>query len=258
MKHLEHRRKCRIAQAEKLPHNLYERMRCHIVRVVQEQGGHISGAAKELGCSESTVRRYLKFISFEKLLRAPELEERFDWRSMTRNRWEKLLKNHPAFISRLPGKNNLTAINELEIILCQPQLAVHFDLQKWNDLELEFCWSRLLQIHPEFASQCNFAMITALAAKDLLSKQPQFFDRIRIETLWPYHWQELLERQPQIGEKMEMLPSGDWPFNFKVCYLRNHPEFEPEFNEWDKIAEEDWLDIRRDQPGVWERHHNQN
>lgn len=48
------------------------------------------------------------------------------------------------------------------------------------------------------------------------------------------------------------------PFNFKVCYLRLHLEYESEFTEWDRISMEDWPDLERDQPEVYKRHFDPN
>lgn len=251
----EHRRKCRIAQAEHLSDNLYERIRTHIVRVMRESENNVHYTAEKLGCSESTVRRYMKMVPFEHLMRNPALADRFDWRSMTCRKWEKLLRKHPDFIHRLPRKNGLTVANELNILLSQPGLSEYFDLQEWNSLGLSDFWSRLLQKHPEFAPECDFTLITAVSAMNLLVKQPQFFDRIKIETLLPYHWEFLLERQPAILAKMEAKPHEEWPFNFKVFYLRIHPEFENEFQDWEKIDWTDWEDIQRDQPELYVRHH---
>ena len=75
---------CRKVQAEKLSGNLYERIRAHVVRVVKEHERDIVAAARKLGCSEATVRRYMILAPFEHLMHTPALEDCFDWRSMLR------------------------------------------------------------------------------------------------------------------------------------------------------------------------------
>lgn len=252
----EHKIQCRRSQAEHLSDNLYERIRAHVVRVVRENERNIALAACELGCSESTVRRYMKFVPFAYLMRNPTLENRFDWRSMTRKKWTKLLRKHPVMISHLPKQNNLHCLDICDILRDQPQLSSYFDLQEWNRLELGECWVNLLKKHPEFAPACDFSVITGLAAKSLLFVQPQFFDRIAVETLLPYHWKILLWKQPQLLNKMEKRSRQEWPFNFKVFYLRIHPEFEHEFQEWEKIDWTDLEDIQRDQPELYARHYD--
>ena len=233
--------------------NIYELTRMRIVRVVREYEGEVEWAAEKLGCSRSTVRRYMNFVPFEHLMRDPSLENRFDWRSMTERKWERLLQKHPCFISRLP-KKRFSCLGFVNILIAQPQLASHFDLSELNRLELEFAWSKLLAQRPEFANQCDFSVVTARAATDLLEEQPQFFDRIPLETLWAYHWTELFERQPQLEKKMLEKPHSEWPFNFWVHALQFHPELESEFDGWDKIEEQDIPDFKRTQPEMYARH----
>lgn len=252
----EHKTQCRLSQAECLSDNLYERIRAHVVRVVREYEGDIVAAARKLGCSEATVRRYMKLAPFEHLMRNPALEDCFDWRSMTPGKWRRLLSKHPGMISHLPKQNPLYCRDVCDILRKQPQLASYFDLQQWNRLELGGCWAELLEKRPEFAPACDFSVITGLAAKYLLSVQPQFFDRIALETLLPYHWEFILRKQPQLLNKLEKRSRQEWPFNFKVFYLRIHPEFEYEFQEWEKIDWMDLADIQRDQPELYARHYD--
>ena len=186
-------------------------------------------------------------------MRDPSLEDRFDWRSMTAEKWTKLLRKHPQFITRLP-KDILGCHDERDILIAQPQLGPYFDLSEWNRLELDFAWADLLSSRPQFADQCDFSIVTARAAANLLERQPQFFDRIPLETLWAYHWTELFERQPQLEKKMLAKPHSEWPFNFWVHALQYHPELEPEFDDWDKIEDQDIPDFKRTQPEMYKRH----
>ena len=78
--------------------NIYELIRMRIVRVVREYEGDLEYAAEKLGCSRATVRRYMNFVPFEHLMRDPSLENRFDWRSMTVEKWTKLLRKHPLLL----------------------------------------------------------------------------------------------------------------------------------------------------------------
>ena len=98
----EHKRKCRESAAVRCSDNIYEQMRVRIVRVVREEEYCIELAAEKLGISENTVRKYLRFVPFEHLMRDSSLENRFDWRSMTGEKWTKLLRKHPQFVTRLP------------------------------------------------------------------------------------------------------------------------------------------------------------
>lgn len=249
---LEWHKKLRSIEANRTD-NIYELTRMRIVRVVREYEGEVEWAAEKLGCSRATVRRYMNFVPFEHLMRDPSLENRFDWRSMTEEKWEKLLRKHPCFISSLP-KKRFPCLNFVNILIAQPQLAPHFDLSELNRLELEFAWSQLLSRRPEFADQCDFSVVTARAATDLLEEQPQFFDRIPLETLWAYHWTELFVRQPQLEQKMLAKPHSEWPFNFWVHALQFHPELESEFDGWGKIEDQDIPDFKRTQPEMYARH----
>ena len=249
----EHKRKCRESAAVRCSDNIYEQMRVRIVRVVREEEYCIELAAEKLGISENTVRKYLRFVPFEHLMRDPSLENRFDWRSMTGEKWTKLLRKHPQFITRLP-KDILGCRDEMEILIAQPQLGSYFDLSEWNRLELGFNWAELLSSRPQFADQCDFSVVTARAAADLLEKQPQFFDRIPLETLWAYHWTEIFRWQPQLEKKMLEKPHSEWPFNFWVHALQYHPELEAEFDGWDKIEDQDIPDFKRTQPEMYKRH----
>ena len=248
------RRKNRRSITANRTDNIYELTRMRIVRVMREYEGEVEWAGEKLGCSRSTVRRYMNFVPFEHLMRDPSLESRFDWRSMTDIKWEKLLRKHPCFISRLPKKLFLSCMGVAYILIAQPQLAPYFDLSKWNRLKSAVCWERLLSHRPEFADQCDFSVVTARAAAYLLEAQPQFFDRIPLETLWAYHWTELFERQPQLEKKMLEKPHSEWPFNFWVHALQYHPELESEFDGWDKIEEDDIPDFKRTQPEMYARH----
>jgi len=248
---LERHKKLRSITAN-LTDNIYELTRMRIVRVIRECE-EVSYAAEELGCSQSTVRRYMNFIPFERLMRDPSLEKRFDWRSMTAEKWTKLLRKHPQFITRLP-KDILGCHDERDILIAQPQLGPYFDLSEWNRLELDFAWADLLSSRPQFADQCDFSVITGRNAAYLLEKQPQFFDRIPLETLWAYHWTEIFRWQPQLEKKMLAKPHSEWPFNFWVHALQNHPELEPEFDGWDKIEDQDIPDFKRTQPEMYKRH----
>jgi hypothetical protein len=247
-------RKCREIAATKCTDNIYEQIRVRIVRVMREHG-YIDFAAEDLGVSVSTIRRYMRFVPFEHLMRDPSLENRFDWRSMTNRKWVKLLRKHPIMIRHLKKNHTLGGLEVLDILLDRPELASHFDLSEWNRLGLEFFWSDLLVRHPEFAEQCDWSKITARAAANILLRHPQFFDRIRIDTLWPYHWTGIIDRQPQIEKIMEAKPHSEWPFNYWVHAVQFHPELEPEFHGWDRIAWDDVPDFKRRQPEMYYRHH---
>ena len=234
--------------------NIHELIRMRIVRVVRECDGDHAAAAEKLGCSASTVRRYLHFVPFERMMRDPSQEKRFDWRSMDRAKWTRLLCKHPGFIARLPKKHRLSCIDVADILIAQPQLAASFDLTEWNRLGLEFCWSRLLSHRPQLAGLCDFAVITGRAAADLLEVQPRFFDRIPLDTLWAYHWTELFEWQPRLEKKMLAKPHSEWPFNYWVHALQFHPELENEFDGWDRIENQDIPDFERRQPEMYARH----
>lgn len=249
----EHRRKCRVSQAEHLSDNLYELIRAHIVRVARECE-HIPSAAQKLGCAESTVRRYLKFVPFERLMRNPALANRFDWRSMDWRRWRRLLLKYPQFADRMPQSipqiNNIVA----EILASHPETASCFDPVMLNGSPVFF--AKLLICRPEFEKYCDFSIFEEYDVKKLLCGAPQFFEHVKIETLWPYHWKKIIDRHPEILQKMEAKPHSEWPFNFKVYYLRIHPEFESEFHEWEKIDRADLADIQRDQPELYCRHYD--
>ena len=251
---LERGKRCREIAATKCTDNIYEQIRVRIVRVMREHE-NVEWAAEELGVSESTVRRYMRFVPFEHLMRDPSLENRFDWRSMTNRKWVKLLRKHPEMIRHLKKSHTLGGWEVLDILLDRPELASHFDLSEWNRLGLDFYWSHLLVRHPEFAEQCDLSIVTARAAADLLMRHPQFFDRIRIETLWPYHWTAIIHCQPQIEKIMEAKPHSEWPFNYWVHAVQFHPELEAEFDGWDKIEWADAEDIKRRQPEMYQRHH---
>ncbi len=91
----------------------------------------------------------------------------------------------------------------------------------------------------------------------LLQKRPELFDRVNLALLTAYRWHVLVTGcQPRFMDLMEARPRENWPFNFKVCYLRLHPEYESEFTEWDRISLEDWPDLERDQPDVYRCHFN--
>ncbi len=247
----EHTTKCKISQAEKLPNNLYARRRAHIVRLVREFQGNVSFAAWELGCSEATVRKYLNFVPFEHLMRNPALDKCFDWRSLSRRQWRKLLLKHPLFISRAP-KELLRYSRLLDVVIAHPETAPYFNLERLNEYPETF--ARLLSERPEFAVYCkDFSIFEEYSLKELLSCNPQYFECTRIETLWPYHWDYIIHRHPEILTKMEAKPHTEWPFNFQVYYLRNHPEFEAEFTGWEKIDEADWSDLKREQPEMYIR-----
>ena len=251
---IEHQRKCREIAATKCSDNIYEQIRVRIVRVMREHG-YIEFAAEDLGVSVSTIRRYMRFVPFEHLMRDPSLENRFDWRSMTNRKWVKLLRKHPDMIRHLKKNHTLGGLEVLDILLDRPELASHFDLSEWNRLGFEFFWSDLLVRHPEFAEQCDLSVVTARAAANLLMRHPQFFDRIRIDTLWPYHWTEIIDRQPQIEEIMNAKPHSEWPFNYWVHAVQFHPELEDEFDGWDKIEWADAADFKWRQPEMYQRHH---
>ena len=245
---------CRIEAAIHCTDNIYEQIRVRVVRVMREYKS-VPWAAEILGMSEKTVRRYLNFVPFEHLMHDPSLEKRFDWRSMTDEKWTRLLQRHPQFISRLPrNRDSLSAKNTCAILIKQPQLASRFDLDEWNRLELDITWAELLIHHPEFFKSCDFSMFSGYAAKILLCKKPFFFNRIRIETLEPYHWTECIERQPVIAEKMDALPRNKWPFNYWVHYIQFRPEAEAEFSGWNKIESADLEDLKRRQPEMYARH----
>ena len=248
---LEWHKKLRSIEANRTD-NIYELTRMRIVRVMRECED-VSYAAEELGCSRATVRRYMNFVPFEHLMRDPSLENRFDWRSMTAEKWGELLRKHPEFITRLP-KKRFPSLEVADILIAQPQLAPYFDLSEWNRLELVYCWVELLTFRPEFADQCDFSIVTARWATDLLAAQPQFFDRIPLETLRAYHWTELFMLRPQLEQKMLEKPHSEWPFNFWVHALQYHPELESEFDGWDKIEDEDVPDLKRKQPEMYARH----
>ena len=251
---IEHQRKCRVIAATKWSDNIDEQIRVRIVRVMREHG-YIEFAAEDLGVSVSTIRRYMRFVPFEHLMRDPSLENRFDWRSMTNRKWVKLLRKHPDMIRHLKKNHTLGGLEVLDILLDRPELASHFDLSEWNRLGFEFFWSDLLVRHPEFAEQCDLSVVTARAAANLLMRHPQFFDRIRIDTLWPYHWTEIIDRQPQIEEIMNAKPHSEWPFNYWVHAVQFHPELEDEFDGWDKIEWADAADFKWRQPEMYQRHH---
>ncbi|MDD7750133.1 MAG: hypothetical protein PUK77_00320 [bacterium] len=238
--------------------NIYELKRTRILRVVREHGGNLVFAAERLGCSVGTVRRSLRFVAFEHLLKDPSLADRFDWRTMTRRKWRRLLIRRPEFISRLPKRPDgdvLYSRDVAEILSRRPELAPHFDLNSWNELNLDFCWSKLLSHRPEFAALCDFAAWEeGGAVRDLLCCQPQFFDSARLELLLPYHWDILLRHQPHLSRRMEARAQREWPFGYRVYHLLHHPEDEAEFTEWDRVEEEDRLDFRREQPGIYVRH----
>ncbi len=89
----------------------------------------------------------------------------------------------------------------------------------------------------------------------LLKERPEFFDRVNLALLTAYRWHVLVTGcQPRFLKFMEARPRESWPFNFKVCYLRLHPEYESEFTGWDRVATEDWPDLERDQPDIYKRH----
>ncbi len=249
----EHLKNCRVKQAVHLPDNLYARMRAHIVRIVRECEGDICWAAEDLGCSEKMVRRYLNFVPFEHLMRNPELADRFDWRSLNERQWRKLLLKHPQFISRAP-KKLFRYIRMLDVVIAHPETAPYFDLENLNRYPESF--ARVLAARPEFAVYCkDFSIFEAHSLKELLRSNPQYFECTRIETLWPYHWDCIIYRHPEILTKMEAKPYTEWPFNFQVCYLRSHPEFETEFTGWDRIEDADRCDLKRDQPQLYARHY---
>ena len=251
----EWRRKCREAAATKCTDNIYEQIRVRIVRVMREWGD-IEWAAQKLGVSVSTIRRYMRFVPFEHLMRDPSLENRFDWRSMTKRKWVKLLRKHPNMIRHLKKKHTLGDWEVLDILSYRPELAPHFDLSEWNRYEEDnFYWSELLMRHPEFEDKCDFSTITGYVARNLLIWQPQFFDKIRIDTLWPYHWTDIIHSQPQIEEIMKVKPHSEWPFNYWVHAVQFHPELEAEFDGWDKIEWADAEDFKRRQPEIYQRHH---
>lgn len=250
----EHTRKCRESAAVRCSDNIYEQMRIRIVRVVREEEYCIELAAEKLGISENTVRKYLRFVPFEHLMRDPSLEDRFDWRSMTAEKWTKLLRKHPQFITKLPKDRWFRRLNEVDVLIAQPQLGPYFDLSIYNEAEAGYYWQELLSSRPEFADQCDFSVITGRNASYLLEKQPQFFDRIPLETLWAYHWTEIFRWQPQLEKKMLAKPHSEWPFNFWVHALQYHPELEPEFDGWDKIEDQDIPDFKRTQPEMYKRH----
>ena len=250
----EHTRKCRESAAVRCSDNIYEQMRVRIVRVVREVEYCIEDAAEILGISENTVRKYLRFVPFEHLMRDPSQENRFDWRSMTGEKWTKLLRKHPQFITKLPKDRWFRRLNEVDVLIAQPQLGPYFDLSIYNEAEAGYYWQELLSSRPEFADQCDFSVITGRNAAYLLEKQPQFFDRIPLETLWAYHWTEIFRWQPQLEKKMLAKPHSEWPFNFWVHALQNHPELEPEFDGWDKIEDMDIPDFKCNQPEMYKRH----
>ena len=177
---------------------------------------------------------------------------------MTRRKWRRLLIRRPEFITRLPKRADGNVLYEMDVaeILCRrPELAAHFDLNYWNELKLDFCWSELLSHRPEFAPQCDFSVWEeGCAVRDLLCCQPQFFDRIRLDLLKPYHWDVLLRHQPHLLRRMEARARTEWPFGYRVYHLLHHPEDEAEFTEWDRVEEADRLDFRREQPGIYARH----
>ncbi len=248
----EHKKNCRVKQAVRLPDNLYARMRAHIVRIVRESDGDVRWAARILGCSEKTVRKYLNFVPFEHLMRNPELADRFDWRSLDDSHWRRLLLKHPHFISRTP-KDLLRHVRLLDVVIAHPETAPYFNLERLNEYPDTF--ARVLSKRPEFAVYCkDFSIFEAYSLKELLCYNPQYFECTRIETLRPYHWDCMLRRHPEILTKMEAKTHTEWPFNFQVYYLRSHPEFESEFTGWDKIEDADRCDLKRDQPQLYARH----
>lgn len=250
----EHKRECRISQTTHLSGNLYERMRAHIVRIVREHVGNITLAAEELGCSESTVRRYMKFVPFEHLMRNPLRENQFDWRSMEWRRWRRLLLKHPQFADRMPVAFLRRKLIVAEVLAAHPETISLFDPAQLNDSPSFFV--KLLIRRPMFERYCDFSIFEDYDVKELLRGAPQFFERVKIETLLPYHWKEIIDRHPDILQKMEAKSHREWPFNFKVYYLRNHPDFESEFHEWDKIDWVDLEDIQREQPELYARHYD--
>lgn len=251
-------RELRTAAALHCEDNIYELKRTRILRVVREYDGSLELAAERLGCSVGTVRRSLRFVAFEHLLKDPSLADRFDWRTMTRRKWRRLLIRRPEFITRLPKRADgdvLYAMDVAEILTRRPELAPYFDLNYWNELKLDFCWSELLSHRPEFAPQCDFSVWEeGCAVRDLLCCQPQFFDRIRLDLLKPYHWDVLLRHQPHLLRRMEARARTEWPFGYRVYHLLHHPEDEAEFTEWDRVEEADRLDFRRELPGIYARH----
>ncbi len=177
---------------------------------------------------------------------------------MTDEKWMRLLRKHPQFIIRKPKNHDYSCSNACAVLVAQPQLAPYFDLKEWNRLELGFNWAKLLSHRPQLADQCNFSVIKARAATNLLKKQPQFFDKIPLETLWAYHWPELFRWQPQLEKKMLAKPRCEWPFNFGVHALQYHPELDVEFSDWNEIEDQDIPDFKRAQPEMYKRHWTEN
>lgn len=255
----EYKLQSRIAQAKYLSDNLYCRMRAHIIRVLRECEGNTEWAAEILGCSRYTIRKYSNFVPFEHLMRKPSLADRFDWRSLTRRQWLKLLLRHPQFSPRLP-KNILHLHDIVRIIIQHPTAARHFDLSQLNTNPSAFV--ELLKYRPEFDVLCsNWSIFQWHDLGELLQYQPKYFDRTpKIDTLCPFFWHEIVTRnqalyhRSEVLDKMELRPPREWPFSFKVYYLRSHPEFEAEFHEWNQIDVADREDIKHDQPELYARH----
>ena len=239
--------------AERDSENIYEQIRMRVVQLMQEYKD-AEWTAEILGISESSVRRYMRFVPFEHLMRDPSLENRFDWRSMTNTKWVKLLCKYPDMIRHMK-KNTLRHHEVEDVLIAQPQLAPQFDLSGWNNQEYASSWSRVLAHRPELTDQCDFSVITGFIAIELLEKQPQFLDRIMIETLQAWEWGILTSRQPQIEKKMTAKPHSEWPFNYWVHALMFRPELEPEFHDWDKISFADAREFEKCQPEIFQRHH---
>ena len=87
---------------ENFPANIYLHIHAHIKRIYRENMNHVYCAARELGCSENTVRKYLRFVTLRQLKANSSLADRFDWRTLDVDAWKRLLRKHPQFRNRVP------------------------------------------------------------------------------------------------------------------------------------------------------------
>ncbi|MFA6930263.1 MAG: hypothetical protein WCT05_08050 [Lentisphaeria bacterium] len=247
-------RQLRFAE-HKYPANLYANIRAYVIRMLRKHKGDLAATAKELRCSIAFVRKQSKLACYEQLMKNPALSKHFVWRSLTPKQWTHLLVRHPQFISHLPKNYFLYSKYIAKILIAHPELSWRFDLSKLSMAPEVFV--DLLAKRPEFAGYCDFSKFDTCSARFLLEKCPQYFDRIRIESVLGYQWDLIFCRQPQLEARFATMPPEEWPINYWSRYLRLHPEAETEFTRWDEIDKNDLDFLQKEQPELYARHYSQ-
>ena len=177
------------------------------------------------------------------------------WKALTTDDWRNLLPDHPEFAPHCPW-HRLDGYAWCMILMAQPQFA---DRSQWSRVNPQY-WPLLLLRHPEFADKCPWAELAPLDWTFLLADHPQFADKcdwskMRATCGRPFgdFWVALFKKQPQFLDRIDM---DSLDIGSCIELLARYPEAAARFNRWDEIGPEAWVkDILPRQPQFADKCH---